>query len=403
MKNRNNSIIENSFFVVILLMILECTLFFSFALSGEPPPDITLVLTGDIMTERRVGKEIIKRSDTYFPFRSMGEFTKKGDITFGNLETTISTRGERVDKYCTFRAAPNTMKGIKKAGFDILTLANNHICDYGMDATKDTMDYIHEQGMEHVGLWFLDQEAADATIPRPIVKETKGIRFAFLGYGENLLPSFRATATKAAPVPTQESVMRSDIKYARSIADVVVVAIHWRRLPQYVLEADEGQIEMCHKLCDWGADILANHGPHTLQETEVYNGSLIFYSLGNIAFSQNEPNTHFSMIAMVHLKGSKLDRMELIPLRRNDFFQYIPKGNILKMKIQNGLWLNWDDYNTLMFSSQEPLTNYKEPEKTLFDRLKELKINTKSVVSVIAILLLLILGFAFKKCKGRNP
>ena len=135
------------------------------------------------MTARSVEREIEEHDDNYFPFRSIGEFTKKGDITFGNLEMCISKRGEPLDKTYTFRAKPQTLQGVRDAGFDVLTIANNHICDYGSEATQDTMDNIEEYGMKHVGLWYLNEAANNASIPRPIVIEAKGLKFAFLGYG----------------------------------------------------------------------------------------------------------------------------------------------------------------------------------------------------------------------------
>jgi len=346
--------------LVIGLLVLS-SISFPIGAGSDPDDTITLVLTGDIMTGRRVEHAINTYDDTYFPFHGIGEYTRRGDLTFGNLETTISTRGEEADKLCTFRAHPKTLEGVRDAGFDVLTLANNHIIDYGEDATNDTMRYVNEYGMENVGMWYLDEPAADARIDRPVVLEAKGIRFAFLGYGENFTSLFRATDTLPGPVPMKMNIIVEDIEYARTVADVVVVAIHWRRTPQYVKTVDETQMDICRRLVDAGADVLACHGPHVAQATEFYNGSLILYSLGNTVFDQSEPSTHQSMLAMVRLRGSTIDSLSLVPLRMNQLYQYIPQGNILELHAGNGTWLDWDDYDSLMFSSDQRLTMYQEP------------------------------------------
>jgi len=329
--------------------------------------NITLVFTGDIMLGRNIEKEIEDRDDIYYPFRGFGDYTRDGDITFGNLENCVSLRGEKEKKMYTFRSKPETLQGLVDAGFDIIDLANNHVSDFGADATKDTMQHLKEYGLEHVGLWYLNEPAVNATITRPIVIEAKGIKFAYLCYGENLSYESIATDSKPAPVPTSMSVMKADIEYAKTLADVIIVSIHWVRLPQYVFEADQGQIDLCRQLCDYGADILANHGPHALQEVEYYNGSLIMYSLGNAVFDLVREEAFKCFIARVHLDGTQMKRLELIPIVMNDHRQFIARGNILKEDITEGLYLDWSDYDSRMFNSDEPLTDYEGPELKLKD------------------------------------
>lgn len=374
--------------LVISLVILSL---FSFIVPSEvdaADEENLLVLVGDMMTGRRVGEDISEYDDVYYPFRGIGEYTKKGDVTFGNLECAVSERGTPKDKVYKFRAEPRTLEGVRDAGFDVLTLANNHIMDYNLNATLDTMTHIEEYGMKHTGLWYLNEDADNATIQRPAVVESKGVRFAFLGYGENLTYDYAATDTVPAPVPTRMSVMKRDIEHAKTVSDVVVVSIHWRRWPQYIYEADQGQIDMCRELCDSGADILANHGPHTLQEIEYYNGSLIFYSLGNAVFDLPRTESHRSMIAMLKMKGTQLADLELVPIVMNDHNQFIPRGNILKVDVADGLYLNWSDYETKMFNSDEALTDYEGPPEPLWFILMKAAL---VVLASIAFILLVIL------------
>jgi len=352
--------------------------------------EITLVLTGDIMLGRGVGNKIDEYNDPYFPFEEIGKYTKEGDITFGNLETTISNRGEPLEKKYVFRAKPRSLQGMKDAGFDIVTLANNHICDYGPEATLDTMDYVEQYGMDHVGLWYLNENAKNTRIQRPLIIERNGLSFAFLGYGENLSSSSLATLDKPAPVPAQLSIMKVDIQYARSIADIVVVSIHWTRIPQYVKSADQGQISLCHSLCDWGADIITNHGPHVLQEIEYYNNSIIFYSLGNTVFDLSNEASHYSMIVNLHLEGKNLSKIDLVPIVKNDQHQYEMKGSIVTLDVNEDLYLNWDDYESLLFE------NVDSDNKQC-----ELKVITGLSVS-IAIIGVIIIVVSFKHRKNKK-
>jgi poly-gamma-glutamate synthesis protein (capsule biosynthesis protein) len=352
---------------------------------------ITLVFTGDIMIGRDIEDEIDEREDVHHPFRGISTFTQQGDLTFGNLENCVSERGKPENKVYTFRCRPSTLEGLKEAGFDIMSLANNHVCDFGSDATKDTITHLEEYGIEHFGLWYLNEDARNATIPRPVIMEVKGVKFAFLGYGENLSYESIATDVKPGPVPTRLDVMKADIEYAKELADVVIVSIHWVRLPQYIEQADEGQIEICHKLSDWGADIQAHHGPHTCQEIEYYNGSLIMYSLGNAVFDLSRTESHRSFIAMVHMEGKNLTELELVPIVKNEHEQYIAQGNILQANIEDGLYLDWGDYESRMFSSDEPLTDYEGPERTWQEILLSPPVFLTILITLVIITLILIL------------
>jgi poly-gamma-glutamate synthesis protein (capsule biosynthesis protein) len=359
---------------------------------------ITLIFTGDIMIGRDIEDEIDAREDVHHPFRGISTFTQQGDITIGNLENCISERGAPENKVYTFRCRPSTLEGLKEAGFDIMSLANNHVCDFGTDATKDTIAHLEEYGIEHFGLWYLNEDARNATIPRPVIMEVKGVKFAFLGYGENLSYESIATQNKPAPVPMRLDIMKADIELARELADIVIVSIHWVRLPQYIEEADEGQKEVCRKLCDWGVDILANHGPHVCQEIEYYNGSLIMYSLGNAVFDLSRTESHRSMIAMVRMEGKNLTEMELVPIIKNEHEQYIAQGNLLKTDIKEGLYLDWDDYESRMFSSDEPLTDYEGPDPTW----QEILLSTPVLLTVLITLVIITLILIFIQVRRRR-
>ena len=201
----------------------------------------------------------------------------------------------------------------------------------------------------------------------------------------------------------QESIMKEDIQYAKTIADVVIVSLHWARLPQYVKEADTGKIERCHRLCDWGADILTNHGPHVLQEVELYKNSLIFYSLGNTVFDLVNKDSHYSAIAILHMDGDGKDfeSLELVPIIKNEYNQYIAQGNILDVAITDGLYLNWDDYNSKMFNNDKLLTDYSGPKEDS-DPLFSDRIMAVILIFGIVLAILFVVYFYRKRKKAKK-
>ena len=103
--------------------------------------EVSIIAVGDIMLGRNVGKDLLDKNSNY-PFRQIKELIHNVDIAFANLECPISSRGEKQIKENCFRAKPDVIKGLRNTGFDILSLANNHIMDYGSDALDDTIDFL---------------------------------------------------------------------------------------------------------------------------------------------------------------------------------------------------------------------------------------------------------------------
>src|SRR3989338_5644789 len=120
---------------------------------SAPDPVIKLGFVGDIMLDRRVKESIIKNGegDYRFPFWRAVNILQKYDILFGNLEGPISAGGEDQGSAYSFRMDPQSAEAIKFAGFDIVSLANNHISDWGREATADTINYLDKARIAYVG------------------------------------------------------------------------------------------------------------------------------------------------------------------------------------------------------------------------------------------------------------
>jgi poly-gamma-glutamate capsule biosynthesis protein CapA/YwtB (metallophosphatase superfamily) len=251
------------------------------AASTEAAGDtISLALVGDILPAARV-LELMKINGYDYPFREAKAVLEAADITAGNLETPITTRGTPAeDKLFVFRGTPEAIPALKEAGFDYLSLANNHTLDYGWEGLSDTMDYLDDADLQHAGSGNDDREAFT-----PAYIESNGMTVAFVSV-TRVVPevSWKADRTHAG-VAEAYTPNRAEaaIKDAKQNADIVVVMVHWGEERKETPVAT--QTDLGHRFVDAGADLVIGSHPHVLQGFEAYKGKWIAYSLGNFVFS----------------------------------------------------------------------------------------------------------------------
>lgn len=243
---------------------------------------IRIVFVGDIMLSRRIGSLMVEQADWRYPFLKTASTTRTADIAFANLENPVSSRGRNVGSKYSFRANPESLKGLKYAGFDVVSLANNHINDYGAEAIYDTFTHL-----ESVGIYYAGAGKDAVAVRTPAIIETEGQRVAFLAYTNMVPPHLYREDARPAVAPLDLGVMRKDIRNAKQTlgADFVVVSAHWG--VEYQDTPRPQERTLAHALIDAGADMVIGHHPHTIQQGEWYNGGYIAYSLGNFVFDQN--------------------------------------------------------------------------------------------------------------------
>jgi poly-gamma-glutamate capsule biosynthesis protein CapA/YwtB (metallophosphatase superfamily) len=263
------------------------------------PDGIHLSFVGDIMLSRSVGEYMARTDDWYWPFHHIGSATQDPELMFGNLETTISDRGTQGGCGFCFRSDPRVAVSLARAGFDVLSIANNHIWDYGEVAFSDTLQYLAAEDISAVGGGRNLEEARG-----PVIHEVQGVRIAYLASTDILPASAGATAERPGANIYDVERMASDIREARRQADIVVVSFHTGEEYQ---PANDHQRSLYHSLIDVGADIVVGHHPHVVQEIEQYNGGWIAYSLGNFIFDQNfSKQTMTGLMLDVSIKDNKI-------------------------------------------------------------------------------------------------
>ncbi len=281
---------------------------------------ISVVLVGDIMLNR--GVEYMMKTegngDFRFPFSKIAKDLKKADILFGNLEGPISDKGTKAGSIYSFRAEPKVIEGLTFAGFDVISLANNHAFDYGREALEDTFLKLKTAGVDYVGGGFDENEAYS-----PVIKEVNGTKIGFLAY-TNLEPeSWKATSENSGIAWVSEEDMekiKENIKSAKEKVDILIVSLHAGE--EYAAEPTQFQIEFSKAAIDAGADLVIGHHPHVVQKSEKYKDKWIFYSLGNFVFDQSfSEETMRGEILEILIKDGKVN--ELIPkkIKLNNYFQ----------------------------------------------------------------------------------
>jgi poly-gamma-glutamate capsule biosynthesis protein CapA/YwtB (metallophosphatase superfamily) len=281
----------------------------------EPPESIVshdgelveLVAVGDVMLSRTVEERMDVLGGEY-PFQVVADLLHGADLAIGNLESPLSLKGDPIGKRFIFRAHPRYADGVVAAGFDVLSLASNHLLDFGGESLAETMEALRSRGVDYVGAGLSYEEAH-----RPLVREVKGQRIAFLAYA--------ASRWKNSPeVPTEELIafadpatVRQDVARAKEQADLVVVIMHLGA--EYQQSPDEEQLAVSRAAVEAGASLVVGHHPHVVQGTAAYGGGFIVYSLGNFVFDMDVgEGVREGAILRVLLGERGVEAAELIPV-----------------------------------------------------------------------------------------
>ena len=284
---------------------------------AAPHEEISILFVGDLMMGGRM-VEMIRREGVAHPFKRTKELLRTGDLAFCNLEAPFGTGGTPFPKKYTFLVPPEFVEGLLYAGFDGVSLANNHTMDYGMEALHSTLSILDEAGIRHSGAGKDLKEAR-----KPALFEVKGIRVAFLSYSNTFPTEFFASRDRGGSAFGRAESIRWDIHKAKRKADIVVVSFHWggelENKPKKYMK------RLAHLAIREGADCVVGHHPHTVQGIESYKKGIIAYSLGNFAFgSYSEKPSGMIFKVVFTKKGWK--RAEVIPLDVNNFFvQFQPR------------------------------------------------------------------------------
>ncbi|MBQ9216170.1 MAG: CapA family protein [Prevotella sp.] len=256
---------------------------------------LTVSMTGDVMMGTTYPSMMLPANNGADLFRDAKGVLTGADLTVGNLEGTLcdggkSTKGSGPNSY-SFRTPTSYGHLLKEAGFDYMSMANNHANDFGQEGILSTERVLREQGILFSGIAGRTESA---------VIERKGLKIGLCAFGHN------SYTLKHTDLNTVGRIVDDLVKRC----DIVIVSFHGgaegrtqSHLPQgseTFLGENRGSLrQLAHFCVDHGADIVYGHGPHVVRGVEVYKGRFIAYSLGNFCTPYNVSLTGISGYAPV--------------------------------------------------------------------------------------------------------
>lgn len=236
------------------------------------------------------------------------EYLRASDVLLINNEFSVGTRGEPLSgKTWTFQASPDSLQIHKDLGADIVSLANNHVYDYGKIGFYDTLDHLEAAGIPYVGAGRNLDEAKQAQYF--IVNGVK-IGIVAASRAEKVYFTPVATEDSAGIMGTYESADFLDaIREADAQCDILIVNVHWGTENSVKLE--KAQKTMAREYIDAGADAVIGGHTHCVQGFEFYNGKPIAYSIGNFWFSSY---TLDSCVVTLRIDGNLNVETRFLPL-----------------------------------------------------------------------------------------
>lgn len=286
---------------------------------------IRITAVGDVLLGRGVGARIKRQNKSYTSaFEEVVRYLRSGDVIFGNLEEPITDREISLADHTNggkfiLKNPVEAFAALQYAGFNLFSLANNHILDFYGEGLGDTLNLLDKNGIAHAGAGENLALAREAGII-----ERNGFKVGLLAYTDmadilfkgdpNI--SFAAEAKKTGVAPRTMGYIREDILKSRPVVDILIVSLHWG--VEGSSQTTPDQIECAHQIMDLGADIILGHHPHRFQGIEFYKGKPIVYSLGNFIFDQNDPQSQQSFIIDMKLGKNGLEKMTAIPVKTVD-------------------------------------------------------------------------------------
>ncbi len=272
--------------------------------------EITVLAGGDVNLGRQTGQKILGGEIDY-PFANIADTLKLADVTFVNLESQLADLGGETQSPTSeyrFAGPPEGAQSLANAGIDIVSLANNHLWDYGKKAFDSTLAALSAMNVKYVGANMDSEKVWD-----PVIMEVKGKKIAFLAM-TNLLNGYENAGASKYVAFQDGAKMIQEIGKVKDSVDWVIVSLHSGA--EYVESPSSALEKMARDFIDAGADVILGGHPHVPQKIEAYNDKPIFYSLGNFAFWQPFSFwTQNSFLAKLKLTEPHKVQYEIVPVK----------------------------------------------------------------------------------------
>lgn len=267
------------------LLIISCILLlYSCSKKSEP---VRILFVGDILLSRNV-KEEYKTRNT-FPWEKLKPFFHSSDIVIGNLEGAVGNLLEQINPLAqspVFAIDSSDIELLEKAGFNAMTVENNHSLDLGIKGKTKTISTLVENNIKSISLE-----------NSPYFFYTKGCIISIIAV--NLVLNRDSSKYKIPSIEIQQK-----LRLAKTLSNIVIVSVHWG---SELLEwPNKVQRDAAKWLISNGADVIIGHHPHVVQKPELIDGKPVYFSLGNHLFDQKFNSTKEGLIAEIEIKNGKI-------------------------------------------------------------------------------------------------
>ncbi len=296
----------------------------------------SILIAGDLSLQSRATKCLWNFNSIERAFCGVKQLAAICQHAIVNLESPVTSSSKRIIKDGpSLKNTSEVFKIINYCGFDIVTLANNHLKDYGSQGVLDTIDYCEKNGLQFIG-------AGDnlCNARKALILESNDVKIGVLNVCEH--ESSIATRTKAGSNPLDFVYLYRDILSLRKQVDKVIVIIHGGR-EHYQLPTPRMKREY-RLIADFGADVIVNHHQHCFSGYEIYNGKPIFYGLGNFFFDhphKRNDKWNYGMLLKLDIKKDSIN-FQMIP------YEQCNEEAIIKILDINDFQENLENLNTII-------------------------------------------------------
>ena len=316
---------------------------------------LSLVMVGDALLHSSVYKDAYQNGT--YNFTSQLELIKpiiqNYDLAFYNQESILGGTEIGLSDYPTFNSPKEFGDTMIDAGFNLVSLANNHTLDRGEKAVINSCNYWKTKEVLSAGSYCSKEDAEQINI-----KEKNGIKYTLLAY---------TYGTNGIKVPEgkeylvnlySDEKVKSDIEKVRDKVDLLMVSMHWGT--EYKNEPTETQKKQAEYLSSLGVDIIIGTHPHVIQPITYINDTLVIYSLGNFISAQSTNNDYNTMVELMTsvdiIKEEKngQSKIKLDNLNNELLYNYYKKGS------------RWTDFKVIPFSQMNE--TYNQDYKRLYEK-----------------------------------
>ena len=320
---------------------------------------LSLVMVGDGLLHSSVYNDAYK--DGVYDFKPQLEYIKpivqNYDLAFYNQESILGGTSIGLSDYPTFNSPWEFGDAMIDAGFNLVSLANNHTMDRGEKAIINSCEYWKTKDVLTAGSYCSSEEANEIKI-----KEKNGIKYTLLAY---------TYGTNGISIPSGKEYLvnlysdekaKNDIEKVRDKVDLLIVSMHWGT--EYRSEPTEEQQRQANYLSSLGVDIIIGTHPHVIEPITYINDTLVIYSLGNFISAQstnNDYNTMVELMTSVDVIKEEKDgqaTIKLDNLNNELLYNYYKKGS------------RWTDFKVIPFSQMN--SNYNSDYQRLYNKYSEI-------------------------------